>query len=196
MTKPNQVVCICGHCHKRFTIKASRHAYGRGKYCSPACFHNQQAVDAISLFKTRIVVRDSGCHEYILDVNEPTYPSVSIGHGKHIAAHRYMWMIENGLIPEDLFVLHTCDNMRCCRIDHLFLGTQQDNMTDKVSKGRQASRANGKINNLKLSADQAETAKEHRRQGRSITQLAEDFNVAWATMHNIVKDISEDLQCL
>jgi hypothetical protein len=51
-------------------------------------------------------------------------------------AHRVSWMIHFGPIPESMMVLHTCDNPPCVRPDHLFLGTNQTNMTDMISKGR------------------------------------------------------------
>ena len=44
----------------------------------------------------------------------------------------------NGPIPSKMQVLHRCDVMRCCNPAHLFLGTHQDNMRDKMAKGRQA----------------------------------------------------------
>jgi hypothetical protein len=42
----------------------------------------------------------------------------------------------NGDIPEGMGVLHKCDNPPCINIDHLFLGTNKDNIDDRVSKGR------------------------------------------------------------
>ncbi|MGM9321473.1 HNH endonuclease [Deinococcus aquaticus] len=54
------------------------------------------------------------------------------------AAHRYAWELAHGAIPDGLLVLHKCDNRRCVDVEHLFLGTQADNMTDKKAKGRQA----------------------------------------------------------
>jgi hypothetical protein len=50
--------------------------------------------------------------------------------------HRLAWEIKNGEIPNGLFVLHKCDNPACCNTDHLFLGTQKDNMQDALKKGR------------------------------------------------------------
>lgn len=50
-------------------------------------------------------------------------------------AHRVSYAIHFG-DPGELFVLHSCDNPRCVRPDHLFLGTHGDNMADASTKGR------------------------------------------------------------
>jgi len=56
--------------------------------------------------------------------------------GKDIGAHRAAWIFTHGEIADGLFVLHKCDNPPCVNPEHLFLGTHQDNMTDKARKGR------------------------------------------------------------
>lgn len=68
------------------------------------------------------------------------YGRVGIG-SKLFLAHRVAWFIERGPIPHDgsahgICALHRCDNPECVRIDHLFLGTNADNVFDRVSKGR------------------------------------------------------------
>jgi len=58
--------------------------------------------------------------------------------GKNYRAHRYSYELANGPIPTGMHVLHHCDNPRCVRGSHLFLGTDKDNMADASNKGRVA----------------------------------------------------------
>ena len=63
------------------------------------------------------------------------YAQIGYG-GKTWVHHRLVWTLEHGEIPEGMMVLHRCDNPPCINIDHLFLGTHQDNMDDRRRKGR------------------------------------------------------------
>jgi len=59
---------------------------------------------------------------------------------KHTPAHRYLYVVHKGEFDLSLNVLHACDNRGCVNPDHLFLGTQKDNMQDMVAKGRHVKR--------------------------------------------------------
>lgn len=53
-----------------------------------------------------------------------------------VRAHRYSWELNNGPITDSLLVLHKCDNPECTNPNHLFLGTDADNIKDRDNKKR------------------------------------------------------------
>ena len=79
----------------------------------------------------RKVQRDDGCWMWTAGRDGDGYGSY-----RNKRAHRVAWQLTRGPIPDGLVVCHSCDNPACVRPDHLFLGTQQDNIQDMLRKGR------------------------------------------------------------
>lgn len=81
------------------------------------------------------VAKSETCWEWNSSSQENEYGSLSVG-GRKVKAHRFSWELHFGPITGGLYVLHRCDNKRCVKPDHLFLGTNQDNILDASAKGR------------------------------------------------------------
>lgn len=100
--------------------------------------------DVVHRFQRNIKVSlITGCWEWIGGKTESGYGSIGASHkvrnGKKTNAHQMSWLLYFGEIPEGMGVLHTCDNPPCCNPEHLFLGTNADNVKDKMKKGRHKS---------------------------------------------------------
>lgn len=75
------------------------------------------------------------CWVYKFSKDRKRYGRFYIGR-KSLGAHRVSYMIFKGDIDEGLFVCHKCDNPSCVNPDHLWLGTNEQNMQDKMNKNR------------------------------------------------------------
>ncbi len=84
-----------------------------------------------------IPVTETGCWLWIASYSTKGYGRIGFL-GRSEKAHRISWMIAYGPVPEDKHVLHKCDTRCCVNPDHLFLGTNLDNIKDRDSKGRTA----------------------------------------------------------
>lgn len=131
------------------------------------------------LMKSIKINRETGCWEWQRGLFSTGYGQISVkGVGR--LAHIVSYETFVGSIPDGLFVLHKCDNPICINPEHLFLGTNQDNMTDMVNKGRSA---RGERNrHAKLTVDQVLEIKQRLLNGEDTIKISEDYPVTERTI--------------
>ena len=89
-------------------------------------------------FWAKVDRTETGCWLWTAAKNNKGYGKLSIHGTDHIKklAHRISWQLRYGEIPEGMHVLHLCNTPACVKPTHLFLGTHQENMQDKLNHGR------------------------------------------------------------
>lgn len=105
--------------------------------------------------------------------------------GRSILSHRISYELYKGEIPDGLFVCHTCDNRLCVNPNHLFLGTQQDNMDDKMSKGRMPDYSGEKHPRAFLTEKDVNTFRSLRMMGISNRLISKCTGVNFETIRQI-----------
>jgi hypothetical protein len=110
--------------------------------------------------------------------------------GKKIRAHRFSFQLHhNRLIKEGMVIMHVvCDNPKCVNPNHLSEGTQQDNMTDMVNKGRAYQPEGEKHHKCKLTDAKVLEIRDRYAKG-DITQkqLGIDYGIRNTTISQIVR---------
>lgn len=114
------------------------------------------------------------------------------------------YLVHHGPIPDGMKVCHTCDVPRCVNPDHLFLGTQADNLKDMGQKGRHGAQRDpeGWVSRIgtagshpgeknpaaKLTQERVEEIRRVRAdEGLSYSQLVARFGVSKSQVARIVK---------
>lgn len=115
-----------------------------------------------------------------------------ICHGKSgsgsgiLYAHRVSWELFHGPIPAGLSVLHRCDTPACVRPDHLFLGTQAENVADARSKGRDRHLSGFDHPMAKLTAEDIAGVREARKnKSATVKELSARYGVHQCTIYGI-----------
>lgn len=111
----------------------------RTKYCSVDCERKSRSnsikENKEKNFLKKIQKLESGCWQWTATKDKDGYGKMLI-EGKYYRAHRISYELYKGEIDEGLWVLHTCDLTGCVNPDHLYLGTNIENVRDRESRGR------------------------------------------------------------
>ncbi len=104
----------------------------------------------------RVSVSNRGCWEFTGYRSKKGYGEIKVD-GRMEKTHRQAWVLTFGAIPLGLHVLHHCDNPPCINPDHLFLGSNRDNVADRVAKGRSGAAQGEGVQTAKLTAGAVRT---------------------------------------
>jgi len=163
-----------GYCEKH---------YGRNKRCGDptVTLIRERGSDLKTFLLSNREISKNGCWNYLGVLHATGYAVITINK-KQEGVHRVSWKLFKGEIPGGLWVLHKCDNRKCFNPEHLFLGTQKDNMTDMVNKRRSAfgvKNSHAKLDGKKV--------KEIRNSEKSARELARVYGVGQITIRRVVR---------
>ena len=109
--------------------------------------------------------------------------------GRVEGTHRVAWTLSHGPIPDGMHVLHRCDVRPCCNPSHLFLGTNADNISDRMAKGRRGGGGppGERSGMARLTADRVrEIRRRYAAGGISQRALAAEFGVSKGAVKHVL----------
>ncbi len=163
----NRVERACQTCGKLFYATSSNVARGNAKFCSRACVGSRIE----DRFWPR-VEQSAFCWLWTGPFTEKGYGILGRGgfQGGNVLAHRLSWELHFGAIPAGILVCHHCDIPRCVRPDHLFLGSNTDNLVDMTMKNRHGM--------AKLTTEMVYAMRIAHRQGENCAAIARRYGVS------------------
>lgn len=108
---------------------------------------------------------------------------------KTFRAHRFIYECYNGPIPNDLIVLHKCDNPGCVNPNHLYAGTYKQNTQDMITKNRQKNVKGSDVGTSVLTNEDVLTILNNIENGsfNNIDQICNIYHVSTNTIYRILK---------
>lgn len=183
-------LCQCG-CGEQVANRSAKFLYGHHTY-HPLI---KNAEEARKFLLARCRISESGCWEWTKTLERdprngrPTYGRIRY-RGKTYMAHRLSHQFFNGPVPDDMQVCHSCDNQRCINPDHLWLGTQIDNMADMRQKGREVKVRCEHVGLAKLTFEQAQVIRARHKSGERCASLAREVGLTRTSMSLLLRGIT------
>lgn len=131
------------------------------------------------LYRTYKKVRptQSGCFEFYGHRNEDGYGRIRGDEKKLVFVHREIWRRFRGEIPEKMCICHHCDNPCCVNLNHMFMGTHQENMADRKRKKRYAAHPGSKNGSAVLTEADIPTIRQRIKLGEQCYALGREYGV-------------------
>ena len=113
----------------------------------------------------------------------------SNGYGRRgkVWAHRWMYEQAYGPIPSGMVVMHLCDRPSCVRIEHLALGTHQENAQMAWERGLTSlpMLKGEELPQTKIAEDDVRTIRARRAAGETYRAIAEDYPITLSCVQYI-----------
>jgi hypothetical protein len=180
MSRVDYLCPYCGHSFSDFQSE-------RRVFCSKRCAFEHKKSGAVERFWSNVRKTDH-CWEWTACLSQDGYGHFGAVAFKEKRAHRVAWTLANGPITGGLQVCHKCDNPKCVNPEHLFLGTQADNMQDAARKGH---RNLGELNtHSRLTKEQVISIRAEFANGETQKALARKYGVWPYSIRSIVDNIT------
>jgi hypothetical protein len=146
------------------------------------------------LLQRILIVGD--CWMWTGRLSKKGYGSMRVS-GRRTRVHRASYELYKGPVPDGLFICHQCDNPACVNPDHLFAGTNSDNLQDAANKGRLSYQRNTENFMRGTGHKQSRLTEDHVRdmrslyaeEGLSVNELGARFGISHVQAYRIVKRI-------
>lgn len=196
MKTPHTVIITCSYCGKQFPRYLSQTISRKTglPWANPECPDCKVIPPEVRFWsKVDKTSSPNGCWLWTAGVNADGYPNFPYPKIGEWRGNRISWTLIHGRIPDNIYVLHKCPgthNRLCVNPDHLYLGTQSDNMKDAVEQGT-LNRPTGEDHYHSLLTEEAvceirsryaELAKHH-----NVKELSTKYAVSLATIRDVAK---------
>lgn len=187
-----KITRLCEHCGITFLAFPCDIARGYARFCSRPCANLKRPVMPVAERFWSFVNKTDGCWIWTGAKDADGYGHFTIRRQRkceQFRSHRMSWILTFGELAADILVLHNCDKnypcgdisyRLCVRPEHLWLGTNIENIRDMDEKRRRAiGHRNG---TAKLTDDKVRYARQQHAAGRSIVSIAKELEVTQSVM--------------